>query len=610
MKTRTLLVTVLTALLVGAMLLTACGAAPEPEVIEKVVEKVVTQVVQETVKETVIVEGTPEVVEKEVTKVVEEVVEVVVTATPAAEEEAAPQNPFTPDEDIVIVAHNQDGFETVDLRTGYPDASAYFVQLQILEKLIFQDDQLELRGQLAESWEANEDSTAYTFKLKEGVVFHDGDPLNAEAVKKHFDFFLADPPSAVAATLRADIDNVEVVDEYTVRFNLQGPRPFFLYNLAESPGSLIYSPQTVALPDEDRLRDVRGTGPFRIKEWLGQRDLLLEANPDYNWASDYFENQGPPKIQTLRILNAADTDARLVALETGEVHFITLVPDAHVARLKQDPNYRIVSKLVPGMPQMNYLNVTIPPTNDLRVRQAINYAVNKDEINQVVYFGNVEPAYGPLSKANLEYNPEVEGMYPYDLEKAKALLEEAGWWDEDGDGIAEAHGVEGVEDGTMLEARIVRGRSWQQYSDVLQRQLSMAGFKSSIIMMAGQGPDWYACLNQVPANGDVFIDSVVGMTRDWDKDQCFTGAMNYGCGCDTPEIQEPIQEYLAAASAAQTMDERKEALGGLQKFIMEQALEVPIYELYWHAGTISSLEGIKTDGTGFYYFFYDANWTR
>jgi hypothetical protein len=83
-------------------------------------------------------------------------------------------------------------------------------------------------------------------------------------------------------------------------------------------------------------------------------------------------------------------------------------------------------------------------------------------------------------------------------------------------------------------------------------------------MMAGQGPDWYACLNQVPANGDVFIDSVVGMTRDWDKDQCFTGAMNYGCGCDTPEIQDPIQEYLAAASAAQTMDERKEALGGLQ----------------------------------------------
>jgi peptide/nickel transport system substrate-binding protein len=258
---------------------------------------------------------------------------------------------------------------------------------------------------------------------------------------------------------------------------------------------------------------------------------------------------------------------------------------------------------------MNYLNVTIPPTNDIRVRQAINYATNKDEINQVVYFGNVEPAYGPLSKANLEYNPEIEGMYPYDLEKAKELLKEAGWWDEDGDGIAEAHGVEGVEDGTMLEARLVRGRSWQQYSDVLQRQLSLAGFKSGIIMMAGQGPDWYGCINQVPANGDVFIDSVVGMTRDWDKDQC-GGAMNYACTCDVAEIQEPIQEYLAAASAAQTMDERKEALGGLQMYIMEQALEVPIYELYWHAGAISSLQDIKTDGTGFYYFFYDANWAR
>jgi peptide/nickel transport system substrate-binding protein len=342
---------------------------------------------------------------------------------------------------------------------------------------------------------------------------------------------------------------------------------------------------------------------------LGQRDLMLEANPDYNWASSWFDNQGPPQIKTLRIVNVPDTDARLVTLETGEAHFITLVPDVHVARLKQDPNFSIVTKLVPGMPQMNYINITIPPTNDLRVRQAINYATNKEEINQIVYFGNVEPAYGPLSKANLEYNPEVEKLYPYDLEKAQELLKEAGWWDEDGDGIAEAHGVEGVEDGTQLEARIVRGRSWQQYSDVWQRQLSLAGFKSSIIMMAGQGPDWFACINQVPANGDVFLDSVVGMTRDWDKDQC-GGAMNYACTCDVPEYQDPIQEYLAEAQAAQTMEERTDALGKLQMFIMENALEVPIYELYWHAGITGSLQNVKTDATGFYYFFYDAEWAR
>jgi len=608
MQARTLALKGTAALVLAVMLLTACGDST-PEVVEKevtrVVKETVLETVIETVKETVIVEGTPKIVEQEVTRIVEQIVEKEVTPIP----QPAAANPFTPDEDMVIVAHNQDGFDTLDLRQGYPDASAYFVQLQILEKLIFQDTQLQLRDQLAESWEANADNTAYTFYLKQGVTFHDGDPFNAEAVKKHFDFFLADPPSAVATTLRADIASVEVVDEYTVRLNMNGPRPFFLYNLAESPGGLVYSPQTIDLPDADRLRDIRGTGPFKIKEWLGQRDLVLEANPDYAWASSAFEHQGPPQIKTLRILNAADTDARLVALETGEVHFITLVPDAHVARLNKDPNFNIVSKLVPGMPQMNYLNITIPPTNDLRVRQAINHATNKDEINQVVYFGNVEPAYGPLSKANLEYNAEVESLYPFDLEKAKELLKEAGWWDEDGDGIAEAHGVPDVEDGAPLEVHIVRGRSWQQYSDVWQRQLSMAGFKASIIMMAGQGPDWYGCINQAPANGDVFLDSVVGMSRDWDKDQC-GGAMNYACTCDVPEIQDPIQEYLAAASAAQTVEERADALGQLQMFVMENALEVPIYELYWSAGVISSLKGVKADATGFYYFFYDAYWER
>jgi peptide/nickel transport system substrate-binding protein len=594
----------LSLLIIIGFTLAACQAETvvETRVVEVEKEVMVTEVVTQIVEQ----EGE----QVEVTKIVEVEKEVVITATPEPEVEApAMENPFTPAEDTVIVAHNQDGFDKIDLRQGYPDASAYFVQLQILEKLIMQDDQLELRDQLAESWEANEDNTAFTFQLKQGVMFHDGDPFNAEAVKKHFDFFLGEPPSAAAATLQNDVESVEVLDEYTVRFNLKGPRPFFLYNLAESPGALIYSPQTIDLPDEDRLRDVRGTGPFRLKEWLGQRDLVLEANPDYDWPSSYFDSEGPPQIKTLRILNAADTDSRLVALETGEVHFITLVPDAHVARLRQDPNFNIVSKLVPGMPQMNYINIKIPPTNDIRVRQAINYATNKEEINQLVYFGNVEPAYGPLSKANLEYNPEVEDLYTFDLDRAKALLEEAGWWDEDGDGIAEAHGVEGVEDGTALEARIVRGRSWQQYSDVWQRQLSQAGFKASIIMLAGITPDWYDCVNQLPANGDVFLDSVVGMTRDWDLDQC-GGAMNFACTCDVPEIQDPIQEYLAEAQNAQTLEERTEALGALQMYIMEQALEVPIYELYWHAGITSSLQDVKTDATGFYYFFYDSHWSR
>lgn len=603
----------LAVLVVVALLVAACAPAT-PQVIEVpkevVVEKPVVQTVvveKEVAVEKKVVETV--VVEKPVEKKVVETVVVEKVITPTPEPKKVEKNPFTPKEDIVIVGHNQDGFEKLDLRQGYPDASAYFCQLQILEKLIFQDDKLQLRDQLAEKWEANKDNTAYTFYLKKGVKFHDGDPFNAQAVKKHFDFFLADPPSAVAATLRADIDKVEVVDDYTVRFVMKGERPFFLYNLAESPGALIYSPKTIDLPDTERLRDVRGTGPFKIKEWLGQRDLVLVANPDYNWGSSYFESKGPPKIKTLRIRNVADTDARLVSLETGENHFITLVPDAHVARLRQNPNFNIVSKLVPGMPQMNYINVTIPPTNDIRVRKAINFATNKDEINKIVYFGNVEPAYGPLSKANLEYNPEVEKLYTYDPEKAKALLKEAGWWDDDKDNIAEAHNVPGVKDGSELEVRIVRGRSWQQYSDVWQRQLSLVGFKPSIIMMAGDGPDWYGCTNHLPANGDVFLDSVVGMTRDWDKDQCH-GAMNYSCSCDVPEIQNPIQEYLAQASAAKTMDERKAALGKLQMYIMEQALECPIYELYWHAGIISSLKGVKTDATGFYYFFYDAYWER
>jgi peptide/nickel transport system substrate-binding protein len=540
----------------------------------------------------------PQVVEKQV----------VVTATPGPQ--AAAKNPFTPADETVVVAHNQDGFNVLDLRQGYPDASAYFVQLQILEGLILEDDKLQIRDALADKWEANADSTEYTFHLKQGVKFQDGDPFNAAAVKAHFDFFLADPPSPVAATLRPDIAKVDVVDDSTVKFTLKGPRPFFLQNLAESPAGLIYSPKTIARPAADRLRNIAGTGPFQIKEWLGQRDLMLVANPDYNWPSSYFTNKGPSKIKNLHIRNAADTDSRLASLETGESNFVTLVPEAQVARLKKDPNFDIVGKLVPGMPQMNYINVKIPPTDNLLVRQAINYATNKDEINQLVYYGLDEPAYGPLSKANLEFNPVVKDSYPYSPTKAIELLKQAGWWDDNKDGIAEAHNVKGVKDEAPLEVNIVRGRSWQQYSDVWQAQLATVGFKAKVLMVVGANQnDWAGCVNQLPANGDVFADSLVGMTRDWSKDQCTGGAMNYSCSCDTT-LQPPIDAALDKAVKATTVDERKAALGELQKYVMDQALEVPIYELYWFAGMTSSLKGVKTDGTGFYYYFYDAYWQR
>lgn len=144
---------------------------------------------------------------------------------PAAVPPQQGANPFTPAEDMVVVAHNQDGFEKLDLRQGYPDASAYFCQLQILEKLVIQDDNLQIRDQLAEKWEANADGTEYTFHLKKGVKFTDGDPFNAAAVKGHFDFMLGEPPAPVAATLREDIKSVEAVDDSTVKLVIKARVP-------------------------------------------------------------------------------------------------------------------------------------------------------------------------------------------------------------------------------------------------------------------------------------------------------------------------------------------------------------------------------------------------
>ncbi len=241
MKTRTPILVAVALVMVLSMLLAAC-AVPTPQVVEK----------QVTVKETVVVKEEVKVVE---TQLVEKQVEVVVTAEPPAP--AAATNPFTPADDVVVVAHNQDGFDKLDLRQGYPDGSAYFVQLQILEPLILLDDKLEIRDALAEKWEANADSSAYTFTLKKGVKFQDGDPFNAEAVKKHFDFFLSDPPSPVAATLRDSVDKVEVVDENTIRFVLKRAAPLLAERTRREPG------RPDLLPQDHRPAGCRPAAPDR-----------------------------------------------------------------------------------------------------------------------------------------------------------------------------------------------------------------------------------------------------------------------------------------------------------------------------------------------------------
>lgn len=313
--------------------------------------------------------------------------------------------------------------------------------MQACESLVIMASDGSFVPGLATSWEISEDGAAYTFQLREGVTFHDGTPFNAEAVKYNFDR-IVDP----ATQSEQAIDKIgpyvqtEIIDDYTAVVRLESPFAAFLDGISGTEVCMV-SPTAAAEWGPEEFQDhFVGTGPFIFKEWVRQEHIRLEKNPDYWGGPEFFEHQGTAYLDAVVFKFVGESSVRTGTLETGEIQVAQDVPAIDVARLSENPDIEVVIKPSPGQPVMFLFNMSKAPTDDLRVRQAINYAVDQQAISDTLYEGVLGPAYGPFSPTTPCYWAGAEEMYLYDPEQAKALLEEAGWTDTDGDGIRDKDG--------------------------------------------------------------------------------------------------------------------------------------------------------------------------
>lgn len=286
----------------------------------------------------------------------------------------------------------------------------------------FKSGTLEVEPALAESWEISPDGRTYTFRLRQGVTFHDGTPFDAEAVKYNFDRMLDDahpehdtgpfPLSFFFAT----IAQTEVVDAQTVRFQLSEPYAPFLSNLAY-PTGLIVSPTAVRSQRGEFGRAPVGTGPFRFRVWESNRQVALEANPDY-W-------DGAPTLRGVVFRPITDANARVSEMLAGNLDLMVEVPPDALATFRADSLYAVQEQAGPHL-WFLILNTKEPPFNDVRMRQAINYAINKESLVNDVLQGTATVPAGPIPAAFAwAYDDQVQ-PYPYDPDRAKALIAEAG----------------------------------------------------------------------------------------------------------------------------------------------------------------------------------------
>jgi len=301
----------------------------------------------------------------------------------------------------------------------------------IHDPLLMVNEELELEPFLAESYEVSEDGLQYTFHLREGVTFHDGSDFTAEDVKYTYEFYSDPETGSTIANNFAGMGMIETPDDYTVVVNMDEPNAAFLVNAATT---WIVPSDYHAEVGEDVYRTAPiGTGPFKLVEWVPAEYTLLEAN------ADYF--LGRPEVDFLRQEVVPEPSVRSIAIETGEADSATwplLVEDS--LRLRDSGEGYTVFSTPANSVKHFPLNNEHPILSDKQVRQAMMYALDRQRIIDDLWSGAAVVAETNLSPAAPYHSVENIATYDYDPDMARQLLEEAGWVDEDGDGIREKDG--------------------------------------------------------------------------------------------------------------------------------------------------------------------------
>lgn len=295
------------------------------------------------------------------------------------------------------------------------------VIVNIYDTLIsYADDSTQLAPCLATSWQASEDGLTWTFQLRENVKFHDGTPLDAEAVVFTFERMIvpnhpdAHDPKIPYAPAYSVIESVKAVGPTTVEFRLKEPSAVFEANLAMFSASII-SPTAVRKYGADFGVHPVGTGAFRFERWVRQQDLELAAFDDH-W-------RGRPKVDRLIFVPVKEPAVRIKQLQRGEIQIVDDLPPAELSALAGADGIELQE--VSGF-NVGYLaiNADKPPLDNIKVRQAIWHAIDKPRLIDVCYAGYAEPAVTPVPPTLWGHHGGLTDR-PHDIQRARALLEEA-----------------------------------------------------------------------------------------------------------------------------------------------------------------------------------------
>jgi peptide/nickel transport system substrate-binding protein len=465
---------------------------------------------------------------------------------------------------------------------------------QITETLLkYKEGTTEVVPGLAEMPEVSPDGLKYTFKLNKGIKFHDGSDFNAEAVvfnfnrwsnpKGEFNFLDAKAEESFAYfdsmfgnEGNRVIKEVKAVDESTVEFTLNKPQAPFLQNIAMTFFG-ISSPTAIKEKKEKYKESPVGTGPYKFVEWKRNEAITLERNNDY-WGKD------KAKMEKLIIKSIPDNSARLNELKAGSIDLMEDVNPSDLANVEGDSN---LQKILRPSFNVGYVgfNTQKEPFNNPKVRQALNHVVDKKAIIKAFYSDLAIPAINPMPPSILGYNDKVQD-YPYDLEKAKALMAEAGY--PNGYDKELVFYAMPVSRPYMPEAKKV--------AELLQSEFKKIGIKTRI-----ESPEWAVYLQDTEKGekDDLYMLGWTGDNGDPDNflytllDKETIGSNNYSF-----YVNEDLHTILARAQSEPDQAKRAEDYKKAQEIIKADAPWIPLVHSTPLLAAKKGLKGFVPSPTG------------
>ncbi|MGC9333715.1 MAG: ABC transporter substrate-binding protein [Anaerolineae bacterium] len=513
-------------LLVLSLLVTQCGSTQEPQTVVQTVE------VEKTVVETVEVE-------KEVVQTVEVEKEVVkeVTAVPEGLEP----------EGTLRVALS--GYPNSLYIPATQDKNADNVASQLYDPLVFQDNDGNIGPGLAERWDISEDGTEYTFYLRQGVTFHNGEAFTADDVIATWEYGKGE--GSAWPDRYSIAETVEKIDDYTVKITTDGPKPLLLITMHDF-WSIIPDEYMAAVGVDGFQENPVGTGPFMFVEWVKGDHITFQANPNY-W------REGMPKVETLIFRPVPESSTRVAAIQTDEIDVIQRLSAEEAQGLLGAEGVRVIKYPVARIFYIAFNNLTSGvglPTEDAKVRQAMNYAVDVDAIIDALFSGFGKRAAGYVATDEMGYG--IVEPFPYDPDKALDLLAEANYGD-----------------GFEMDMACPAGAygSFEEVCEAIAGYLGEVGIQINLeIMESGQYWDLEANKELPPLFGDSWADEsgeaynrLRGALGGWDAP--------YSAWSD-PEIDRLLDEISAEVDIA----ERTALYEELQVYMHDNPPFIYLYE--------------------------------